>query len=106
MRILLTKTVQPESQSTFFDNVQSNLASPVFCADLKYEAPGVYDFGFIDSSKHTGSVTYTPVDNSQGFWGFTASGYAVGSGSTVSTSISGIAGMFTSFKIPRYFCSC
>ncbi|RHZ70323.1 hypothetical protein CDV55_107602 [Aspergillus turcosus] len=84
-------TVQPVQQSTFFANVQSSLASPVFCADLKYEAPGVYDFGFIDSSKYTGSITYTPVDNSRGYWGFTASGYAIGSGSTVSTSISGIA---------------
>ncbi|KAJ6044027.1 type I transmembrane sorting receptor [Penicillium canescens] len=84
-------TVQPVSQLTFFANIQSSLASPLFCADLKYEAPGVYDFGFIDSSKYTGSITYTSVDNSEGYWGFTASGYAIGSGSTVSTSISGIA---------------
>ncbi|KAJ5151517.1 Penicillopepsin-1 [Penicillium canariense] len=84
-------TVQPQSQLTFFDNVQPVLASPVFCADLKYGAPGVYDFGFIDSSKYTGPVTYTPVDNSQGYWGFTASGYAIGSDEIISGAISGIA---------------
>ena len=52
---------------------------------------GTYNFGFIDSSAYTGSITYTPVDNSQGFWGFTSSGYSVGSGRFVSSRINGIA---------------
>jgi aspergillopepsin I len=37
---------------------------------------------YIDSSKYTGNITYVPVDNSQGFWQFTAGGYAIGDGST------------------------
>lgn len=84
-------TVSPDKQSTFFDNVKSSLSSPLFSVDLKYHAAGSYDFGFIDSSKYTGAITYTNVDNSQGFWGLTFDGYSIGSGSTKSTSISGIA---------------
>ena len=65
--------------------------APVFTADLKKGAPGTYDFGFIDSSKYTGDITYVPVSTSQGFWEFTADGYAVGTGQVSSTSIDGIA---------------
>jgi hypothetical protein len=84
-------TVQPQAQKTFFDTVKPSLASPLFAVSLKYHAPGTYDFGYIDSSKYTGDITYVNVDSSQGFWEFTASGYSVGSGSTVSTSIDVIA---------------
>ncbi|KZF23980.1 aspartic protease pepA [Xylona heveae TC161] len=83
-------TVQPQQQNTFFANAAPSLNSPLFTADLKHDAPGSYDFGYIDSSKYTGSITYTSVDNSQGFWQITASGYGVGSSYT-SSSFTGIA---------------
>ncbi|PYI25023.1 aspartic protease pep1 [Aspergillus japonicus CBS 114.51] len=83
-------TVSPRAQTTFFDTVKSSLDSPLFAVDLKYHAAGTYDFGFIDSSKYTGSLTYANVDDSQGFWQFTASGYSVGSASH-SSSFSAIA---------------
>lgn len=68
-------------QTTFFDTAiaQNALSQPVFTADLKKGAPGTYDFGFVDDSKHTGSVTYTSVDSSNGFWEFTANGFGFGS---------------------------
>ncbi|KAF7984265.1 hypothetical protein HWV62_16110 [Athelia sp. TMB] len=84
-------TVSPTAQKTFYDNVKSSLSTKVFTADLKYHAAGTYDFGTIDSSKYTGSITYVDVDDSQGFWEFTGSGYAVGSGSFKSSSIDTIA---------------
>ncbi|KAH7303680.1 aspartic peptidase domain-containing protein [Stachybotrys elegans] len=56
-------TVRPNQQTTFFDTVKPSLASPVFTADLKHQAPGTYNFGFIDTSAFTGSITYTSVDN-------------------------------------------
>lgn len=84
-------TVTPTEQNTFFANVMSSLASPVFTADLKKGTPGTYDFGFIDSSKYTGSISYTSVNTANGFWEFTGSGYAVGSGSFKSLSIDAIA---------------
>ncbi|KAJ5587495.1 uncharacterized protein N7459_003260 [Penicillium hispanicum] len=82
-------TVKPKSQTTFFDTVKSQLDSPLFAVTLKHNAPGSYDFGYIDKSKYTGSLTYADVDNSQGFWSFTADGYKVGS--TSGDSIQGIA---------------
>ncbi|KAK6844213.1 hypothetical protein PG995_014323 [Apiospora arundinis] len=84
-------TVQPQAQKTFFDNAKSSLAQPLFTADLKHQAAGTYNFGYIDNNAYTGKITYTNVDNSQGFWGFTSSGYQVGSNSFSQTSIQGIA---------------
>jgi len=83
-------TVIPIAQNTFFATAMPSLSSPVFTADLKYHAPGTYEFGTIDSSKYTGTITYTNVDTSNGWWEFTGSGYAVGSGSFVSSSIDAI----------------
>ncbi|KXJ87061.1 aspartic peptidase domain-containing protein [Microdochium bolleyi] len=84
-------TVSPNQQLTFFDNAKSSLAKPLFTADLKHQATGHYNFGYIDTSAYTGALTYTAVDSSQGFWDFTSTGYQVGSGSFKSTSVSGIA---------------
>ena len=86
-------TVTPKQQTTFFDTAinEGLLADSVFTADLKKGVPGTYDFGFIDSSKYTGTITYTPVATSNGFWEFTGTGYAVGSGSFTSSSIDAIA---------------
>ncbi|PSK46114.1 aspartic protease SNP2 [Elsinoe australis] len=80
-------TVSPQKQTTFFDTVKSSLAAPLFTVRLRKGAAGTYDFGFIDSSKYSGAITYVPVNNGQGFWGFTAGGYQIGSGAAVSTSI-------------------
>lgn len=45
----------------------------------------------MDSSKYTGDIAYVDVDDSNGFWEFAPSGYAVGDGSVVSASIDAIA---------------
>ncbi|KAJ5289079.1 Penicillopepsin-1 [Penicillium angulare] len=74
-------TVSPTPQKTWFSNAQSQLAKPIFGVALKHNAPGVYDFGFADSSKYTGDLTYTDVDNSQGFWSFSVDGWSAGSAS-------------------------
>ena len=92
-------TVTPNQAQTFFANAESGLDSPLFTADLKKGAPGSYNFGYIDSSAYTGDITYTGVDNSQGFWGFTASGYTIGSGSPVSEDIPAIADTGTSLLL-------
>ncbi|MCJ1438398.1 Type I transmembrane sorting receptor [Xylographa pallens] len=85
-------TVTPNQQKTFFFNaIAQGLPSPVFTANLKKGAPGNYNFGYIDSTEYTGSITYVPVTTANGFWEFTGNGYAVGSGSFVSSSIDAIA---------------
>ncbi|KKK19892.1 hypothetical protein P175DRAFT_0429296 [Aspergillus ochraceoroseus IBT 24754] len=65
-------TVSPLPQKTFFDTVKSQLDSPLFAVTLKHNAPGTYDFGHIDRKKYSGSLTYTDVDSSDGFWKFSA----------------------------------
>lgn len=84
-------TVSPRSQTTFFDTVKSSLDKPLFAVTLKHGAPGTYDFGFIDEDKFTGDLAYADVDDSDGFWSFTADSYKIGSGSA-GGSITGIAG--------------
>jgi len=64
-------TVSPKPVKTFMDNAIAAGLSPVFTADLKPGAPGSYGFGQVDKSKYSGSIAYTDVDNSQGFWAFT-----------------------------------
>ncbi|KAG9542925.1 aspartyl protease, partial [Aureobasidium melanogenum] len=89
-------TVSPNQQKTFFDTVKSSLALPLWTANLKKGAPGSYDFGYIDSSKYSGKITYVSVNSASGFWQFTADGYQVGSSSTVSSSFTAIADTGTS----------
>ncbi|KAI7348256.1 aspartic protease pepB [Hortaea werneckii] len=80
-------TVEPRQQTTFFDTVKNSLAQKLFTADLKKGAAGTYDFGYIDSSKYSGEIYYTPVNNANGFWQFTAGGYSIGSGRSTSGSV-------------------
>ena len=54
------------------DNVGPALSNDLFTATLKRGAPGYYDFGYINASRYTDSIVYTPIDNSFGFWNFTA----------------------------------
>lgn len=92
-------TVTPDKQKTFFDNAKSSLLAPLFTANLKKGAPGSYDFGYIDASKYTGSITYVPVRTANNFWEFTSSGYAIGSAAVKASSIDAIADTGTSLLL-------
>ena len=84
-------TVQPQQQKTFFDNIKSTLAEPLFTADLRNGAVGAYEFGTVDSSKFTGDLAWIPVDSSSGFWEFTSTKFAVGGGQPKTSTASGTA---------------
>lgn len=73
-------TASPKQVKPFFQTVQNSLATPVFTSSLKYHAVGSYDFGFINSSKYTGPLTYTPVNTINGFWEFNVDAYSSGAG--------------------------
>jgi len=61
-------TISPTQQPTFFDNIKSSLKLKLFAVTLKKDASGSYDFGYIDSSKYQGQITYMDADTSSGFW--------------------------------------
>ena len=84
-------TASPNKVATFFQNAIPTLLNPLFTANLKKGAPGNYNFGYIDTSEYTGSITYTAVNTANGFWEFTGSGYGIGSGKFVTSSIDAIA---------------
>ncbi|KAK6007624.1 hypothetical protein QM012_004438 [Aureobasidium pullulans] len=71
-------SVSPTPQKTFFDNIMSELAQPVFTASLDLDGSGTYEFGTIDSSKFTGDLEFTPVNAASGFWQFDSSCYSIG----------------------------
>jgi hypothetical protein len=63
----------------------------VFTVALTQNAPGTIDFGYIDTSKYTGSIAYSPVTiipgTTGGFWAFNWTGYAVGNSRFNATNI-------------------
>ncbi|KAI4725999.1 acid protease [Aureobasidium sp. EXF-10728] len=71
-------SVSPKPQKTFFDNIMSELAQPVFTASLDLDGSGTYEFGTIDSSKFTGDLAFTPINADSGFWQFDSNCYSVG----------------------------
>ncbi|KAI2633549.1 acid protease [Hypomontagnella submonticulosa] len=73
-------TAVSRSFKTFFDNVKSSLAEPVFTADLRAQAAGAYEFGRVDTSKFTGDMTWVPVNTTDGFWQFTSEKFAIDGG--------------------------
>lgn len=77
--------VQPTQQKTFFDNVMADLDEPLFAADLRHNATGSYQFGAIDTSKFTGTLSNIAVNTTQGFWQFGSSSFAVGDGAVQTT---------------------
>ncbi|KAI0133962.1 aspartic peptidase domain-containing protein [Xylariales sp. AK1849] len=91
-------SVSPTAQKTFFDNIKTSLNQPLWTADLRHSAPGTYNFGKIDSSLYTGTISYATVNSAEGFWTFTASSYSIGSG-TAGGSITGIADTGTTLAL-------
>ncbi|KAG6012912.1 hypothetical protein E4U43_007586 [Claviceps pusilla] len=71
-------TISPEPRRTFFDNIRDELARPLFTANLRSQAPGNYNFGFIDREEYTGVIHYTPIDRDSPLWKIAVSGYWVG----------------------------
>ncbi|KAG6162655.1 hypothetical protein E4U51_006250 [Claviceps purpurea] len=83
--------VQLTQQNTFFDNAKDSLDATIFTADLKHQAEGKFNFGFIDAKAHTSPIVYSSIDNSAGLWNWTSTGYAIGSNAFTKTPIANIA---------------
>jgi hypothetical protein len=73
-------TIKPTKQKTFFDNAMPTLAEPVFTADLKAGSTGAYEFGAIDTTKFSGSLSWAPINTTNGFWQFSSTKFSVNNG--------------------------
>ncbi|KAF4974031.1 hypothetical protein FZEAL_9024 [Fusarium zealandicum] len=71
-------TVRPTRQKTYFENIQNNLALPVFTANLQKGKPGNYNFGYINQAEYSGSIYFTPADRNSPWWQLTVQGFQVG----------------------------
>ncbi|TWU73924.1 Type I transmembrane sorting receptor [Metarhizium rileyi] len=94
-------TIRPDKQKTWFSNIMPRLSQPLFTVRLRHQAPGSYNFGYIDQSQYTGGISYTAAStDALGHRLFKSSGYAVGSkGKFKSTTITGTADTGTSLLI-------
>ncbi|KAL7792431.1 aspartic peptidase domain-containing protein [Trichoderma ceciliae] len=75
-------TVRPDKQLTYLDNIKSQLAKPLFTANLKKGKPGNYNFGYINASEYTGNVQYAAINPKSPLWEISVSGYRIGSNET------------------------
>lgn len=71
-------TVKPVKQKTPYFAALPNLTQPYFAAYLKHQAPGSYDFGYLDPKKYSGDIHWTNVSTDLGYWTFNSSGVMVG----------------------------
>lgn len=92
-------TVKPQSQKTLFSAIMNQLPSKLFTSTLKHNAPGSYDFGFVDTTKYTGAITYSNVDTSNGWWQTSFQGYSVGSGAAVAQTFAGVVDTGTTLMV-------
>jgi len=64
-----------------------SLEQPVFTADLVSDGTGSYEFGVIDTTKFTGTMAFTPVNASSGFWQFDSPTFTVAGKSATNTGV-------------------
>jgi Eukaryotic aspartyl protease len=50
----------------------------LFTANLKHGTAGGYEFGVVDTTLFSGSLTTVPVNSQNGFWEFTSTQVAIG----------------------------
>ncbi|THH01187.1 hypothetical protein EW026_g1498 [Hermanssonia centrifuga] len=75
-------TVNPRRVKTPVENMidQGLIEEPLFTVKLsRGHHAGFYSFGYIDHTVTPHGITYTPVDNSQGFWQVSSRSFAIGS---------------------------
>jgi aspergillopepsin I len=86
---------------TFMDHAASLMPQPLFTATLRHGKPGEYDFGFIDTTKYTGPLTYVPLTDASGagYWEFTSGGYSINHGPKIARTMDAIADTGTSLAI-------
>jgi hypothetical protein len=80
----------------------------LFTVSLVKDGVGMFDLGFIDSTKYTGSIAHTPVvlfpnPPNTGEWSLISSGYAIGGYSFNTTSIPVLTNTGTNVVTTNYY---
>ncbi|KAF7378444.1 Aspergillopepsin i [Mycena sanguinolenta] len=92
------------TKNTWMQNIASSLPSPIFAAYLPWgtgAAQSSIDFGYIDSSKYTGTLSTVPLISGTSRWAFTSTSYYVnGVHYSVTSTSSGSAFMAYYAKVP------
>jgi aspergillopepsin I len=76
-----TNGFMPEPLDPWWVRALPELAQPVFCAYLKHDAVGAWDFGVINPARYIGTIQYADIarndDRIGELWGFYANGIKV-----------------------------
>ena len=72
--------ILPDPKGTYIQNIQDQLAQPLFTANLLKGRPGNYNFGYIDDSEYTGTIAYAAIDTQVPLYQINVEGYQIGSG--------------------------
>ncbi|KAF8166315.1 aspartic peptidase domain-containing protein [Mycena galopus ATCC 62051] len=67
-------------ENTFMQNIASSLSAPIFAAYLPWgsgAAASCIDFGYIDSTKYTGTLSTVPLISGPDHWAVTSTNYYV-----------------------------
>ncbi|KAG6002575.1 hypothetical protein E4U21_002958 [Claviceps maximensis] len=73
-------TVQPVKQTTLFETLLPTLPRRLFAANLRSDAPGSWDFGFLNESLYTGDIHYSQVILPFKHWKVMGGRYSVADG--------------------------
>lgn len=69
-----------KAKPTFFETIAPSLARPLFTLSLPYNKTGALDFGFVDQSKYSGDISWTPLNKNgtkYGTWEINAGHFLV-----------------------------
>lgn len=66
---------------TFWYRIGENLELPyLFTVDIYQTQNGTWDFGYIDTAKYSGEISYVPINTNMTNWNFQMNGFAIGNG--------------------------
>jgi hypothetical protein len=66
---------------TFWLRTGADLEMPyLFAVNIFQDQDGTFDFGFIDTAKYTGEITFAPMETTLTNWNFKMNGFAIGDG--------------------------
>jgi aspergillopepsin I len=64
----MISSVRPTSQPSFFETISKSLDWPIIGMALNHDRNGYLDFGYVNDTRHDGSLSWSYVDNTQGRW--------------------------------------